>query len=603
MNNVAIDIKDFMNADSVATRIAEQYMQWEMARREWAAQKRELRNYLFAIDTRTTNSKQLPWKNTTHLPKLCQIRDNLHANYMAAIFPHDRSIKWEGDDQEAETLEKRKVVEMYIRNKMHQSGFKNTMSQLLLDYIDTGNCFATVEYVREEHEDPATSEKILGYVGPKLYRISYNDIVFDPKAADFYSTAKIIRKLTTLPSLKAYIEKHPEAEHLSGVFNRIVTNRHQFNGAAQADFAMSEAYAMDGFGTFMEYMQSDYVEILTFYGDLYDRDTDTLYKNHKIVVVDRAYVLHKGPPQTWRGLPPVFHTGWRQRPDNLYAMGPLDNLVGMQHRIDHLENAKADAYDLIIHPVIKIKGLVEDFEYGPDARIYVGDEGDAEFMRPDVTMLNADTQIMMYEAKMEEMAGAPKQAMGFRTPGEKTAYEVQVLENGANKVFINKAAHYEETFMEPILNAMLEIGRRNMEGNELVRTVDDQFNVVEFQKITKEDNTAKGKIRPIGARHFARNANIVQNLNAFMGSPLGQDPGVRNHLSGLRLARLMEELLDLERYDLVEENIQLDEAAESQRRIGAIEQQLMEEGAIPSGQPAPPGTQNGMDQGPQPRRS
>jgi hypothetical protein len=27
-------------------------------------------------------------------------------------------------------------------------------------------------------------------------------------------------------------------------------------------------------------------------------------------------------------------------------MGPLDNLVGLQYRIDHLENAKADALDL-----------------------------------------------------------------------------------------------------------------------------------------------------------------------------------------------------------------------------------------------------------------
>jgi hypothetical protein len=589
VDNVAVQIDNFrethreIGGDPLASHIAEQYMRWEGARRKWLSEKRELRNYLFAIDTRTTSANHLPWKNNVHIPKLCQIRDNLHANYMAAIFPHDRSVRWEGDDQEAETKAKRQNVEMYIRNKMRTSGFRPAMSQAILDYIDYGNSFGMVEYVREETDDPETGEKILGYVGPKFVRISPADIVFDPTAASFYNTPKIIRKLTSLASLKAYIDNHPEADHLNAVFSKIMKVRHQFNGAAQADFAKSEAFALDGFGTFREYMQSDYVEILDFYGDVYDREADQLYKNYKITVIDRSYVLMKAPAPSWFGRPAIFHAGWRLRPDNLYAMGPLDNLVGMQHRIDHLENAKSDAYDLIIHPVQKIRGQVEDYEYGPDARIFVGDEGDVEFMRPDTTMLSADTQVAIYEQKMEEMAGAPKQAMGFRTPGEKTAYEVQVLENGANKVFLNKAAYFEEMFIEQVLNAMLEVGRRNLERAEVLRTVDDQFSTVLFESITKEDITAKGKIRPIGARHFARNANMIQNLTQMMASPLGQDPGVRVHMSGKKMATLIEELLDLERFDLVSENIQVIESQETQETVGASEQMLMEQGALPVG--------------------
>ena len=119
-------------------------------------------------------------------------------------------------------------------------------------------------------------------------------------------------------------------------------------------------------------------------------------------------------------------------------MGPLDNLVGMQYRLDHLENLKADVFDLIAHHVLKIKGHVEDFDYGPGETIYVGDEGDVEFMRPDVTALNADMQIDRLEAKMEDMVGAPKQAMGIRTPGEKTKFEVQTLDNASSRIFQSK---------------------------------------------------------------------------------------------------------------------------------------------------------------------
>ena len=55
-------------------------------------------------------------------------------------------------------------------------------------------------------------------------------------------------------------------------------------------------------------------------------------------------------------------------------MGPLDNLVGMQYRIDHLENLKADVFDQIAYPIIKIRGDVEDFDFEPAARIYMGEE-------------------------------------------------------------------------------------------------------------------------------------------------------------------------------------------------------------------------------------
>ncbi len=577
MKNVALEIRDIMDTDDIADLVANQFQEWSSARNKWLAERRELRNYVFATDTRTTSANHLPWKNTVHIPKLCQLRDNLHANYIAAVFPHDRSIRWEGDDRESETAAKRSIIEAYMRNKLLQSKFRLDMSQALLDFIDYGNSFGRVEFVSEEREDPVTGETLLGYVGPKFVRINPHDITFDPNASDFKSTPKIIRNLTTLASLKSYIEDHPESQHLNEVFQTLLKTRNKFSGISESDYAKSEAFQMDGFGSWSQYMNSDYVEILDFYGDIYDRSTDTMYKNYHISIVDRSHVLLKEPNPSWLAHAPIYHVPWRQRPDNLYGMGPLDNLIGMQHRIDHLENAKADGYDLIIHPVEKVRGTVQDFEYGPGERIYVGDDGDVELMSPDPTMLAADTQISIYEQKMEEMAGAPKQAMGFRTPGEKTAYEVQVLENGANKVFLNKAAYFEEMFMEPILNAMLETSRRNTSNSELIRTVDPTFNAVNFRKVTKEDITARGKIRPVGARHFARNANIIQNLTQFYASGMGQDQGIRAHISGKRVAELMEELLDLERFDLVEENIQVTEEIETQRMASAGQQILEEE--------------------------
>jgi hypothetical protein len=575
-----LDLKDIMNPDALACGIANKYQEWESMRNQWLEEKKEIRDYIFATDTRSTTTSTLPWKNSVHIPKLCQVRDNLHANYMAALFPNDRPIQWEGDDRSSESKETRMAIESYMENKMRMSKFRASISELVYDFIDYGNAIGMTTFVAEETEDSVTGEKIPGYVGPKVERISMLDVVFNPLAASFDQSPKIIRSIKTLGSIRAEIDDHPENQHLQEVFTRVVDGRRRFSGLSQGDSAKVRGFQVDGFGSFFEYMNSDYVEILDFYGDLYDIQTGEFYKNHIITVMDRSFILRKTPNPSWFGKPNIFHVGWRLRPDNLYAMGPLDNLVGMQHRIDHLENVKADAYDLIAFPMTKVTGYVEDFDYEPNGRIFCGDDGDVEFMRADLShIIQADTQIQLYEQKMEEMAGAPKQAMGFRTPGEKTAYEVQILENGANRIFINKTSYFEEMFLEPIINSMLEIARRNMGPSDLIRVMDDQYGIVNFLRIRKEDITAAGKIRPIGARHFARNANIIQNLTQLAASPLGQDPSIQAHISGKKLAVLLEQLLGLERYDLVQDNIRIAEQLETQKLAQAGTQILQEQGA------------------------
>lgn len=571
-----IELNEFLTADDVAVTIARYWQSWDNLRAKWAADKKEIQEYLFATSTLHTTNSSLPWKNRIHIPKLCQIRDNLHANYMATLRPNDNAIVWEGDDTNAETREKRLTIQNYMNHKLKVSGFWDEVEKLILDYIDYGNCFAMGSFEASYTTDEA-GEKTPIYIGPKLNRVNPLDIVFDPTAISFEKAPKIIREVKTLGSLKADMEEYPELGYYKEAFDRMMENRHAFANRSQGDFKRNEMYDVDGFTGFWEYFNSDYVEILNFYGDFFDRKTGELKRNHMISVVDRSVVIRDQSNESWLGSPPIRHAGWRVRQDNLYAMGPLDNLVGLQHRIDHLENAKADAFDMILHPVMKIRGDVEDFDYGPNERIYTSEDGDVDFMHPDATFLQADTQIQMYESKMEEMAGAPKQAVGFRTPGEKTAYEVQVLENGANRVFINKISHFESIFLEPLLNDMLELARRNLNESDTIRVIDDQTQAVTFDKITKEDITARGKIKPIGARHFAQNAQIVQNLTQFAQSALAQDPTIKAHFSGQRLAQALESLLGFEKYKCFQPYINLYEQAEMQQIAGNLQQGVMEQ--------------------------
>ena len=130
---------------------------------------------------------------------------------------------------------------------------------------------------------------------------------------------------------------------------------------------------------------------------------------------------------------------------------------------------------------------------------------------------------------------------------------------------------------------MLETARRNMNGKDIVKSIDNDLGVQIFQDITRDDLLAKGRIYPMGARHFAAKANMIQNLTQLSSSPLGQDPSISVHISGKKMAKLIEELLDLEKFNLVQDNIRVFEQQETQQLINSAQGQVDEQAAM-SGQ-------------------
>ena len=175
-----IDLEVFTDRDRMAANIAEYWNTWDNLRSTWLAEKKEIQDYVFATSTRNTTNASLPWKNKVHIPKLCQIRDNLHANYMATLFPNDNSLVWEGDSPETVVKEKQRLITSYMKNKMKQSKFRTEVSKLVLDYIDYGNVFAMTVFEADYTTDKNTGERTPVYVGPRLVRVAPEDIVFDP---------------------------------------------------------------------------------------------------------------------------------------------------------------------------------------------------------------------------------------------------------------------------------------------------------------------------------------------------------------------------------------------------------------------------------------
>lgn len=557
-----------LERESLAELIASKFDEFKGYRSKREEEWEELRRYLFATSTKDTTNNQLPWRNSTTRPKLTQIRDNLHANYMAAEFSSEDWLEFMPGDEESSSRDKVKAAERYIYSKTMQVDFESHVSQALLDWIDYGVVFGGLEWVRDTYKD-AQGEDVTKYVGCKPFRISPMDIVFDPTLEDFKSAPKIIRKVKSLGTLILEAQTKPDMSYVLEHLDKIKAAR-----GVKYDLRKNRGFEVDGFGNIQNYMDSGVVEILEYVGDLYDATTGEVMQNRVITVIDRAHVVRNEPLQSWNGSSYLYFSGWRKRPDNLWSMGCLDNLVGMQYRIDHLENLKADVFDMIAHPITVEKGDLEFAGFYPGARAYLSDEAELGILKIDSQALNADIQIATLEQSMEEMAGAPKQAMGLRTPGEKTAFEVNSLDAAANRVFLNKVSQFEKEYLEPMLNDWLEMSRRMLDGVDVIKSFDDDLGIESFIEITKDDLTSKGKIRARGARHLAYRNQRVQELATFNNSVL-QDPGIRAHISSKRIAKIFAELLGDDQ--MFGENVQVIEQLETQKAQQMAQMQLEED--------------------------
>lgn len=570
----SVDLQQVQNEDALAKEIGNLWTAWDIARTTVKAAWQETTSFVYATSTRDTSNEGVGgedgeggWSHSTHLPKITQIYDNLGANYMSALMPHEDVVSFMGFSQDAVVRETRKRVEAYIKTKHRLSKFRTTLQDIVNDYILYGNCFAQVYYVNE-------STSIAGimnaaYSGPRVRRISPYDIVFNPLATTFERSPKIVRSVKTLGELLREVEESPdEGKYYANGIKEWLKFRKSITGLTSEDIDKYVSLNISGFGSASSYFNSGNVEILELYGDIFDKENGELLKNHIITVVDRKYIIRKEPVETWSGFPHLFHAGWRTRPDNLWSMGPLDNLVGAQYLINHLENSRADAFDQYLFPTRVIVGDVQEDGVQPGVpggayRIPTG-EGSVSNLAPDTTVLNADMQIANKMQQMEEFAGSPKEASGFRSPGEKTAFEVNNMLQSAGRIFQHRLFHFEEEFLERIYNAELEVAKKNLNKADLIRVYDDEEDVVMFEEIIPSDLVVEGKLIPTGARSYVRKQQLTQNLMSLQQA-IATDPMLGQHFPSIKLANAWEELLGIEDLGVMEPWGRIREQAEGAR--------------------------------------
>lgn len=569
------DIKVLQNPDALADAIATKFVSWENAKTNWVADKKETLENLFATSTRDIYNQPRETDNSTHIPKLTQIRDMLVTYYIDAMFSLPDIVEWEPYSTEDVSANKKNALKALIKQMMKDSGFKETVRPIVEDYVDYGDCFATAVNVTEK-----LGNTIL-YQGPKAVRINPADIYFDPLAVDFQHTPKIVRTIMTIGELAKAAEELPDdAEVYKKAIKDAIAQRSEIRNSlsvGNCDEIKNDMVNIAGMGCWSDYYNTDTVELLTFYGDLYDMTTDTLHTSKKIVIMDRCRVLAEEDITDYGFMSNIFKGSWRNRKDCLWSMSPLDNIKGMQFMIDFLENKRADIFNFISNPVIVTRGDVEMPDYLlPGTQIGIDVDGDFQFAKPDATALQADTYIQLYLSLMEEMAGTPKEAMGFRTPGEKTAFEVSQLNTASSRLFNEKVRKFEVEILEPLLTLMIRMYLA-VPGRIVKVHMKDEHNVDIVRTLDVEELMSAGRFVAIGSSTYTEKARIAQTLLQLSNSALYSDQLVANYFDPKIIAEVIAYATGLDKFnDLLRPNARID-AELGMRTAAEIGTQMLEE--------------------------
>lgn len=570
----ALTFEQWLNPSQKATDVATKYHDWQGQRDAALASWAEIEAFIYATDTNSLPNAASAFDHTTHIPITAEIRDDLVAIMYSTILPHNDWLGWKAYGRDAMDAAKQAKATAYIENRHTLNGFRPVARQLIEDYITYGNCISQTISVDERPVIDEDGTLGVGYVGPKVRRISPYDFVMNPAAPSFKESPKIVSQLVDLAWL---VKNGDKLGFNKEVVQEILDSRGGFHNVTQATQYKNQQYIPAGFNSWEAYVESGMVELLWFYGDAFVYETGELEEDRLLVVADRGrLLLDKSEPN-----PRIHHVGWMVKPDNLWGQSPLSQIIGMNYQINHRENAKSDAIDKFIYPDRVLLGDIDqiyDDETGETT--WVGDaNANVNYIQPEASVLSFDNEVDRLLNHARNAARLPPQLAGFRTPGEKTLGEVQSLNDGAFRGFIHKAEHFELNLLEPVISDELELGAESLQLQLQVPSTTDAA-LPSTLNITQDDLRSNGKLVPYGARRFARDLQQMNMLMTIANSNLAGLVG--QHTITWKLAQAVERLGGFEKYELFTKFGAIDEQTEAQMHQAAAEQNLQQSLSQPS---------------------
>ena len=243
--------------ENLITQLVFDFIQMEYARAGWVEERREALEFIDATDTRTTTNSKLPFKNSTTIPKLAQIYQNMLTAYMEHLMPNREWIEFQGASNEEMEIEKRKAVNAYVRSRFEGMHGDEVMEELAEDYIQSGIAIVHTRHVK--NTTTTTGGTILrNYTGCVAQRINPTDFFYDVTANNVHDARKCIRVLYTTGGLLKEIKNSTNPPMTMEQFEELLERRQRVKNVLTGYYNSRTKFSAlhkQGFGDVLNYIR------------------------------------------------------------------------------------------------------------------------------------------------------------------------------------------------------------------------------------------------------------------------------------------------------------------------------------------------------------
>ncbi|MFM7469019.1 MAG: portal protein [Vampirovibrionales bacterium] len=446
-----------------------------------------------------------------HRPAVFEAVEQLQSTLMDALLPNQLlnfSVrgKTEADHRHANE------VKQLLESKLSDAQLFKHTHQFIKQLLITGNSVMAFPWKKQTHQRPiqtplkrlgvtvgyeTTWQEMVLYNAPQLECLNVFDVLLDPTASDPNQASLIRRFKSTLRELEAdglyqqlalantELAKQQRTSKRSPLANGRTT------ALANEGFNLDEQIQAQGVSSSNTAMPASPllptpVHLLEAWGTFVLQD-GTVLENHVITVLEETGTLIRceahgythtpnKKPFLWGTLTPV--------PNQLYGLGMVEPVLGLQYAINAFSNQKLDVLNLCINAPYTY--LLSDDVFDPN--LLLNTPGALIPVKSHDTLrplpLVAQNVAFAYEeindlkAELMEASGVGRLlGQGYDALNKnKTALEVDALVSQGQQKVRGMVAHVEQSFLEPLLANVYGIMQRMDSPTETVQRLDAHGN-------------------------------------------------------------------------------------------------------------------------------
>jgi hypothetical protein len=247
------------------------------------------------------------------------------------------------------------------------------------------------------------------------------------------------------------------------------------------------------------------------------------YVNFVGAVINRQRLVRFEPSYLWSGKAAVGMAKYRDVPGQVYGIGPLEPVLGLQDLINARTNQLIDIVSYSINPEYKAyddSRLASEFVSAPNKIHWVQDMDNLQVIQKDLRGLNvAMGDVELLKQEFMRMVKSASPASG---PSDESATKTRQQGAAVGNDLAKIAAYIEETGLAPIMDLFIELNAQYLPKATAVRMIESGQPV--FKEVSPE-TIRKGYLARVKGTSFAldkqeRLDKLLMFLQMVIGSPL-----------------------------------------------------------------------------------